>query len=142
LEAGGQPQTVVIRVRRYRCRGCGALVAVVPRGVLRGRHYSAGAIGLALVLFGVVGLPLAEVRARVSPWSVVGETARTTWLAVRRWIRAVRERRLFARVRTAPATWSARQIAERVAMTLEAHAPPTISGEIAARAFVGAAYAA
>jgi len=141
LEAGGVPQTVVIRARRYRCRGCGALVAVVPRGVLRGRHYSAGAIGLALVLFGVVGLPLAEVRSRVSPWPVVGETAQTTWLAVRRWIRAIRERRLFARVRATPATWSARQIAERAAMTLEALASPTLSGEITARAFAGAVLA-
>ena len=127
LEAGAAPQTVVIRVRRYRCRKCEALVA--------------GAIGLALALFGVVGLPLAEVRARVSPWPVVGETASTTWLAVRRWIRAIRERRLFARVRATPLTWSARQIAERAAMTLEALAPPTLMDEIAARAFAGAALA-
>jgi hypothetical protein len=73
LEVGGAAPTVVIRERRYRCRGCGALLVVVPRGVLRGRHYSASAIGLALALFGVVGMSLAEVRRRVSPWPVVGE---------------------------------------------------------------------
>jgi len=142
LEAGGEPQTVVVRQRRYQCQGCEAVIAVVPRGVLRGRHYSAGAIGLALALFGVVGQSLAEVRARVSPWSVVGATARATWLTMRRWIRAIRDRRLFARVRATPAKWSARQTAERAAMTLEALAPPTLSDELGARAFAGATHAA
>ena len=138
LEAGGRARTVVIRQRRYRCQECGALIVVRPRGVLRGRHYSAGAIGLALGLFGVVGLPLSEVRRRVSPWGVVGETASSTWLTVRRWVRAIRERRLFGGVRATPPTWRARQVAERAAMTLEALAPPTISDEIAVRVFAGA----
>jgi hypothetical protein len=132
---------VVIRERRYQCQECGALIAVVPRGVLRGRHYSAGAIGLALVLFGIVGLPLTEVRARVSPWPVVGATASSTWLTARRWVRAIRGRRLFASMRAAPPGWSARQVAERAAMGLEALAPPTISDEVAVRVFAGATLA-
>jgi len=141
LEVGAPAQTVVIRERRYQCQECAALIAVVPRGVLRGRHYSAAAIGLALALFGVVGMSLAAVRRRVSPWAVIGETATTTWLTVRRWIRAIRERRLFGKIRTTPATWSARRVAERAAMTIEALAPPTLAGEIPARVFVGAVLA-
>ena len=77
----------------------------------------------------------------MSPWAVVGETAVTTWLTVRRWIGAIRERRLFARIRPTPPMWSARRVAERAAMTIEALAAPTIAGEIGARVFAGAALA-
>lgn len=141
LAVGEPAQTVVIRTRRYRCQACGALSAVVPRGVLRGRHYSAGAIGLALALFGVVRLPLAAVRSRVSPWAVVGETAAATWGTVRRWLRAIRQHRLFRWIRPAPATWTARRIAARAAMTLDALAPPTLAGQVPTRAFAGAGLA-
>jgi hypothetical protein len=36
----------VLLVRRYRCRRCGAVAVVVPRGVLRRRHFGASAIAL------------------------------------------------------------------------------------------------
>ncbi|HEX9402352.1 MAG TPA: hypothetical protein VF912_19775, partial [Anaeromyxobacter sp.] len=44
---GGLPELIGILVRRYRCQQCGAVVVVVPRGVLRRRLYSATAIALA-----------------------------------------------------------------------------------------------
>ena len=44
----GQPETAVIRIRRYRCRLCGGLTTVLPRGLTARRHYSASAIGLSL----------------------------------------------------------------------------------------------
>jgi hypothetical protein len=92
---------VTLQVRRYACRPCRAVIVVVPLGVIAERLFAAAAIGLALTLFGVDGLPLSKVRQRVSPWQRVGVTACGSWLAVRRWVRAIREGRLFASVRRA-----------------------------------------
>ena len=139
LEPLGAAVEVTIHARRYVCRPCAAVIVVVPLGVIGGRLFSAAAIGLALVLFGVVGLPLAEVRRRVSPWQHVGTSAQGSWLGLRRWVRAIRERRLFVSVRRSPARFTARQVAERAAMTLAALAPTSL-GEAAVeqRGFAGA----
>lgn len=40
-----RPRRVVVRARRYLCRGCGAVCLVVPSEVLPRRRYSAAAIG-------------------------------------------------------------------------------------------------
>jgi len=139
LEPLGEPIEVTIRVRRYVCRLCTAVIVVVPLGVIGGRLFSAAAMGLALVLFGVAGLPLAEVRRRVSPWQHVGTSAQGSWLGLRRWVRAIRERRLFGSVRRSPASFTARQVAERAAMTLAALAPPSLAdGAVEHRVFAGA----
>jgi hypothetical protein len=135
----GDPVEVTLRVRRYQCRPCRAVIVVVPLGVIAGRLFAAAAIGLALALFGVEGVPLREVRQRVSPWRRVGATAHGSWLALRRWVRAIRQRRLFASVRHWPAHFTARQVAERAAMTLGALAPPSLAHEvIVQRVFAGA----
>ncbi|MBI4952057.1 MAG: hypothetical protein HY908_08490 [Myxococcales bacterium] len=142
LEPLGDPVEVTLRVRRYVCRPCGAVIAVVPLGVVAGRLFAAMAIGLALTLFGVERLPLGKVRQRVSPWRRVGATAHGSWLAVRRWVRAIRGGRLFAGVRLSPERFTARQVAERAAMTLAALAPPALAGEVVTeRVFAGAARA-
>jgi hypothetical protein len=134
---------VVVAQRRYRCRHCHAIIVVAPSGVLWGRHYSASAIGWALALFGVMRRPACEVRQRTSPWKVVGATAARGWATLRRWISAVREGRLFTQVRPAPPDWTARKVAERVATTLAAYAPPSVSElPMSARVFIGAAQAA
>lgn len=139
LEPLGEPVEIILRVRRYVCRVCAAVIVVVPLGVIGGRLFSAAAIGLALVLFGVVGLPMAEVRGRVSPWRRVGASAQGSWLELRRWIGAIRDRRLFASVRRAPSRFTARQVAERAAMTLAALAPPSLPTQaIEHRVFSGA----
>lgn len=142
LEPFGKPVTVVITIRRFVCRACRAVIQVVPRGVIAFRLFSAGAIALAVTLFGVGGLSMAAARERVSPWNRVGETASGSWLALRRWIGAIRRRRLFSAVRGSPASFTARQAAERAATTLSALAPPLpIDARIEARAFSGAAHA-
>src|SRR5215213_1254852 len=51
---GQAPTTVVLRVRRYRCVRCGAVIVVVPREVRARRLYSVAAIGFALALWGLV----------------------------------------------------------------------------------------
>jgi hypothetical protein len=130
---------VEVEARRYRCRSCEAVVLVVPSGVVARRLFNASAIGMALLLFGIDRMPLPPVRAAVSPWTRVGATAAAGWLAVRRWIRAVRERRLFARVHLGIGRRPARQVAERVACALSALGPtaPTSAGMRAA-VFAGA----
>lgn len=142
LESHGDPVETALRVRRYQCQACDAVIVVVPRGVIARRLYNARAIGLALALFGVVGKTVRAVRRRVSPWGTVGPSAYGSWLTLRRWIKAIRERRLFPIVRRSPATFTARQVAERAAVTLAACAPVGLSERaIEVRVFAGAGLA-
>jgi hypothetical protein len=125
----------VMAVRRYRCRGCGGVLVVVPRGVLRRRHFGAAAIALALLRLGS-GARVADIRRELGGQ---GETA--WWPTLRRWVRAGGEARLWACVRASPPDWGPRPIALRIAMTLVAYAP-TSGTALDVRAFEGAAHAA
>jgi hypothetical protein len=130
-----------LQIRRYLCQGCWAVVTVLPREAAPYRHYSAPAIAWALALFGVAGLAPAEVRARTSPWPVVGDAAAGVWASLRRWVEAIITRRLFRRLRCPPRGCSCRRQARRIATMVSAHAPPTVSLlPIAARAFLGAVH--
>jgi hypothetical protein len=77
----------LIRARRYRCRLCGGLTTVLPRGLTARRHYSASAIGLALFLHGMQGLSIGETRQRVCTWRVGFETER--WATLPSWVAAI-----------------------------------------------------
>jgi hypothetical protein len=123
---GATPTMLVLPIRRYRCGPCGAVITVVPAGVIARRHYSASAIVLAMALFGVGGQAPRAVRAAVSPWQIIGETAIAGWTALRRWIAAVRARTLLRETRRAAPGASARQIAEHVTMTAAAFAAPSL----------------
>lgn len=117
------------------------MLLVVPRGVLRRRLYSAGAIALALALWGVEGFAAGEVRSRVSPWRIVGAAAAVGWASLRRWARAVRERVLFPCVRASPEGARLRAIAARAATTLASYAPSAVEAlPISTRAFLGSAH--
>jgi hypothetical protein len=135
---GCLPELIGILVRRYQCRACGAVVVVVPRGVLRRRLYSAAAVALAAALYGVAGLAPAEVRAQVSPLRIVGATAASGWASLRRWAGAVRGGRLFPVVRALPADATLREVAARAATTLAAYAPGAGGLSIESAAFLGA----
>lgn len=139
-EFGGVPAVIGILARRYRCLGCGAVIVVVPRGVLGRRLYSAGAIAIALALWGASAMSAAEVRSRVSPHRIVGPTAAFGWASLRRWARAVREHRLFPIVRALPGRASLRQVAARAATTLAAFAPGMNGAPIESAAALGAAH--
>lgn len=123
VEPGGAADLVGVLLRRYLCRSCGAVVVVGPRGIAPTRLYAAGAIALALALWGCGGRPARQVRRQVSPFPVVGATATVGWASLRRWSRAVRAGRLFPVVRALPAGASLRQVAARAATTLAACAP-------------------
>jgi hypothetical protein len=138
MAMGAAPVLTGIVLRRYQCQICGAVIAVVPRGVVRRRLYSAGAVALALALYGVAGLSPAAVRRRVSPLQIVGTTAAAGWTSLRRWSHAVRAGRLFPVVRALPAGATLRQVAARAATTLAACAPGAGGLPVTAAAFIGA----
>ena len=138
VELGAAAVLVGILARRYQCQGCGAVVMVVPRGIVRRRLYSASAIALALALYGVAALAPGEVRRRVSPLQIVGATAAAGWASLRRWSRAVRAGRLFPVVRALPAEATLRQVAARAATTLAAYALGGRGLSIDSAAFLGA----
>lgn len=137
-EAGGLPRFIAVLLRRYQCQPCGAVVMVVPGGLLPRRLYSAGAVALALAFWGVAGLAPAKVRGRVSPFAIVGATAAAGWASLRRWSRAVRVGRLFPVVRTLPAEATLRHVAARAATTLAAYSPGAGGLSIESAAFLGA----
>lgn len=134
---GRPPELREVPARRYRCRGCKAILVVVPRGVLARRHFSAGAIALALLRFGL-GVRVVDIRRELGG---SGETA--AWPTLRRWVVAANRTGLWTSIRGSPPDWSARQVAHRAAMTLIAHAPPGAAYASAEeRVFIGAAHAA
>lgn len=134
-QAGARPELLVIRVRRYRCRHCRAVCTVVPRGVVRRRHFGAGAIGWALFLYGHERQPARAVRDRLGGY---GSQEAADWITLRRWRAAVADGRLFS-VRPSPADFTPRQVAERAAMTFASFAPIDAgSASLAAQVFVGA----
>ena len=138
LTVDGFPVEVTVSVRRYLCRRCGAVLTVVPRGMLRSHLFSAQAIGMALALWAVHRVPAHRVRACVSPWKTVGNTAATGWASLRRWVRQAP--RLFVWLRTCPKHWTLRQRAERIVLMLTTCAPH-LDGPVVERAFEGAAHA-
>lgn len=133
LSPDEEPGVHTIWARRYRCRGCHATVTVLPRGALRGRYFSAPAIALACVMYGLSGASLGATRARVAPW----RSAEAGWPAMGRWLDAVARRALFATVRPWPEPWPRRLQAERVATSVLAMT--SAAGPLGVRAFAGAA---
>ena len=119
-----EPLAAELRVRRYRCRNCNAVITVGPTGVLFGRHYSAAAIAWALALCGLLGLSFAEVRARVSPWRIVGVAAARSWVTLRRWVGAAGNGGLFPVLRRPLRVGTVRKAAAALAEELAGHALP------------------
>jgi hypothetical protein len=130
---------VVLPTRRYECQHCPAVLVVVPSETVPRRHYTAAAIAFALALYGVGQRSHAEVRAAVSSDERVGVSAERRWCTLSRWIDAVSEGALFPTVPQMAGDPPRRVIAERAAMAIGAHAPPSLpEGAPALRAFVGA----
>jgi len=133
------PVALDVTCRRYLWVACGAVVLVVPSGMLPWRRYSGPAIAQALALFGLSHLSPAEVRRRTSVDKVIGTTASAGWVSLHRWCEAVRDGRLFPTVRKCPASFTRRQVAERAASAIGGRAPPPVDASLVVRAFVGAA---
>jgi hypothetical protein len=140
-QVGGSPQEAGYRVRRYRCRRCGAVMTVGPTEMLRHRLFSLPAIAWALCLYGPQCVSSREVRRQISPWQKIGAAAERSWQTLRRWLRAAAAGRLFPfplTVRGAP-----RELAERASRALMAKAPPSFADRSTAEQVVaGALHAA
>jgi hypothetical protein len=125
----------IILVRRYRCRRCAVVCTVVPRGVVRRRHFGAGAIGWALFLLGCELLSSRQIRDRVGG---IGAPEAGSWVTIARWLSAAESGQIF-RARVQPLGASIRERAERVAMTLVSYAPPELaSAPLGEQVFAGA----
>ena len=138
---GQMPKVISLQVRRFLCK-CGAVLTVLPCEAIPRRLYTSSAVGWALALFGVQKCSAAEVRRQTSPWTIIGQIAKTGWATLRRWIRAIRAGTLLSGLRASPPDYTARQAAERAALSLASLGPPP-SGDasVATRAFQGAVLA-
>jgi len=114
IEPWAPSTTVVLRVRRYRCRWCGHTVTVLPRGVVARRHYGGYAIASAFWQYGVKQRSIERTREIVAG----GNTFEPGWPSMRRWAQAAGRGELFGEVRPWPPNWTLRRQAERIATTL------------------------
>lgn len=121
-------QTVIIR--RYRCQNCRTVIRVGPRGILRRHWYGAGAIALALALFGFSDLSQAEIRVVVSPWRMVAVETRRRWRSLARWAGSVETGRLWSRPLPLPRGPVAQQVARAFIRSLLALSPTVRPGPI------------
>lgn len=137
--ATGAAQSRVVRVRRYRCRACKAILLVGPRGLVPRRWYGAGAIALAFAAY-AGGETSAAVRRRTSPTTVVGGSACDRWITLVRWLDCAGRGELF--VVSHLASLGRRGVAEQVTLALAARAGRRLGGDLAEAAFAGAVEAA
>lgn len=136
LDVDGEPGVYALEVRRYECQRCGAVMTVVPAGMLARRQYSASSIALALHLWLTLGLSDRAVRDRVCAWRRRGRSARG-WAQLYRWAR--QSASLFALLRPPP-SGSPSTSARYVLTTLRALAPVALSSApMALQVFEGAA---
>jgi hypothetical protein len=136
---GGPPEQGVLTLRRYRCRACGAVLVVGPRGLVARRWYGAGAIAQALWMY-ARGETSVAARARTSPSRRVGASAAERWATLTRWVEAARRAELFGV--TGLGGLERRRVAESVVLALAARAGHRFGDDLAESAFVGAAIAA
>lgn len=138
-----RPTLVVVHLRRYQCTACNSVITVVPRHVKPRRLYSIGAIALGLALWGAMNLPASQVRERINPARIVGASAAGTWATLRRWTRALLQRRLLPTLHCPARAGPLRRVAALVATQLAASAPPSLRRyPLWHQAFFGAAHAA
>ena len=132
LEPGGAPQQLDVVLRRYRCRGCKAVLMVGPRGLVPGRWYGAGAMASAVAAY-ARGATTATVRSATSPASIMGASSTERWITLVRWLdAAVRGLERMPR----------RLVAEQVTLVLAARGGHVHGGDLAHSAFAGASVAA
>lgn len=138
LDPRGVGGFVIVRVRRFRCLTCSAVISVVPRGVAPGRHFGAGTIGLAIALLSA-GVCTLAVRDRAGGY---GAAEATEWRTVRDWVQAGLEGRLVRSLQRLAGLDRAHG-ARRLASLIAGHAPPGVtSSRLETLAFVGAVEAA
>jgi hypothetical protein len=75
---------MIVHCRRFACRGCGAIMTVVPLELGAWHRYALPALFWAIALFGLDGCLARQIRALVSPDQLLGQESR--WRQLGRWI--------------------------------------------------------
>jgi len=83
----GVPFDDEVPTRRYRCLACGAVITVLPAGLLPRTRYRPTAVVLALALWALSGLASVAVRRRMAPQGTPSQEAKRGWPSLRRWAR-------------------------------------------------------
>lgn len=117
-DADSAPTWIVIACRRYLCTSCGAILTVVPRGVVPRRHYGHAAIAMALTLWAITHEPEADIRRRVCARQISDESP-ARWPTLTRWARAARDA-------LGAAALSLKDAAARAAQIAIGRAPPEL----------------
>ena len=124
-DPAGGVRTVVIYVRRFRCRRCATTITVLPAGVRPRTRHSLGLIVALLCAWSHDEVSTVEVRKLVQPAHFERE-----WAQPRRWVGWF-----------LPGAWPPRRRARRVVEYCAARAPPASRGlSLKERAVQGAAY--
>ncbi len=122
---GEPPEELTLRLRRYRCQSCGAVVTVAPRAVLRHMLYSGLAVAVALSLWVIEGLATWRVRARASPRTGADTEREHGWRSVGRWAREAEQWWPWLRVEPGSERMRARRIVQQLAgRSVSATGPP------------------
>ncbi len=138
-DPGRPPEFGELRLRRYRCLECDAVIRVGPRGVFGRRRYSAAAIGLALALWALCGRAPEDVREAVSPWRNVAIETKRRWPSLMRWTRAARRQQLWPIIRGVSAEIEPREAAAMIITALVAALPDSTLGSVSAAQVFAAA---
>jgi len=120
VEAGAQPTDDEVWVRRYRCRDCGAVITVMPRGMRPRLRYRVVSIVHGLALWTLDGLSSAAVRNEICPTRSVAHEASRCWSSLRRWLEVAASwvgRRLVGSGRRERAEDLLQQLASRVLLS-------------------------
>ncbi len=133
LELGDPPGSYTLKLRRFRCRACEAIVVSAPRGVLRNLLYGAVAVALALSLWAAEDWSGERVQQVVSPWPSAGSERFHGWRSLGRWASGAAQLWSGLRVADLPP----RQRARAAVCQLAARSPEP-SGPVAHLACTGA----
>lgn len=120
--ADGAPEILSLRLRRFRCTSCRAVITVGPRDLESRRIYRLSAIAFALALWGIAVLTPEKVRRSVSPWRHRGASTAGRWRTLGRWVDAVLATRLFSFVHLDHGA-TRREMAKRIASSIVSMSP-------------------
>lgn len=134
LDISERPGVHELVLRRYRCRGCGAVLTVGPWDLLPGMLYSLVTVVVALAQWGL-GCKTASVRAQLGAFAVIGVAGRQSWRSLRRWAHRAAEGLVLSQVSVAVGV-TRRERAARWVHILSGAGPPGPSPPL--RALAGA----
>jgi hypothetical protein len=116
--SAGEPAAIVsLRLRRFRCTRCRAVMTVGPRDLESRRLYRVSSIAFGLALWAIALLTPEEVRQSASPWRLRGSSTAGRWRTLGRWVDAVLASQLFSFVQL-DRSGSRREMAKRIARSI------------------------